>query len=181
MGDVVTLPEVKVMLKFDDGLTSEDALLDTFRLGAIAGAENFLNRKLLTQTVAYVLDCFPCASNCQEIWLPFGSTQSITQIQYIDASGESQIWDAGFYRLDAVYSQGRITPAYGEVFPQTWPVKGAVSITFVCGYGDDSETIPQEIRLAILFAIRTWYDHRSSGDLPQAAQSLLWSHRIMEV
>jgi uncharacterized phiE125 gp8 family phage protein len=180
-GDVVTLAEVKAMLKFDDGLTSEDDLLDVFRLAAIAAAENFLNRKLLTQTWSLTLDGFTCNPYCQEIWLPYGSTQSISEIRYIDQSNVEQVWDSSLYRLDGVYSQGRITPAYGEVFPATPSVKGSVTITFVCGYGDTSSSIPDEIRLAILFAVRNWYDNRSSGDIPQAAQLLLWPHRILEV
>jgi uncharacterized phiE125 gp8 family phage protein len=179
--EVVSLDEVKAMLKFEASPNPEDALLDIFRLGAIAMAENFLNRKLLTQTWDLTLDGFPCSSDCQEIWLPYGATQSVTEIKYLDTDGVEQVWDAALYRLDTVYSQGRITPAFGEVFPQTQAVKGSVTIRFVCGYGDAPSDVPQEIRLAILFSTRVWYDNRASGDMPTTAQSLLWPHRLVEI
>lgn len=174
--DPVTLGEAKAMLKFDDGLVDDDALIVAFLKSAIAAAENFLNRRLITQTWDLKLDAFPCGT----IQMPYGALQSVTSITYLDTSGASQTWDASKYRVDTTSLQGRITPAYGEVYPYAYPVTNAVTVRFVCGYGSTPGDVPEDIRLAILLATRLWYDTRADGDLPDHCRALLWPHRLME-
>jgi uncharacterized phiE125 gp8 family phage protein len=173
----VSLDDVKAMLKFPTNApSSEDSLIDIFRLAAISSAENFLNRKLITQTWEMQLDCFPC----YEILLPYGELQSVEAISYIDPAGVIQTWDSSLYRVDAVSLRARITPVYGQFFPSTLSVTHAVTVRFVCGYGDQAEDVPQDIRLGILFAARSWYDNRASGDLPKTSESLFWPYRLIE-
>ncbi len=174
--DPVSLAEAKAMLKFDDSLTLDDALIVAFLKTAVAAAENFLNRRLITQTWDLKRDAFPCGT----IYLPYGQLQSVTSVSYLDTAGANQTWATNRYRVDADSEPGRITPAYGEIYPCTHPVTHAVTIRFVCGYGDASGDVPEEIRLAILLATRIWYDQRSDGSLPKSAEMLLWPHRLLE-
>jgi uncharacterized phiE125 gp8 family phage protein len=171
----VSLAEAKAMLKFDDSLTADDALIVAFLKTAVAATENFLNRRLMTQTWEMKRDAFPCGTIC----LPYGRLQSVASINYLDTASVNQTWATDRYRVDTDSVPGRVTPGYGEVYPYTHPVTNAVTIRFVCGYGDTPGDVPEEIRMAILLATRIWYDQRVDGNLPKSAEMLLWPHRLV--
>ena len=163
------LPEVKNFLKLEDGDTDDDALCMAMLRAAVEAVESFLNRKLITQTWDLKLDAFPCG----RIEPPYGALQSVTSITYIDTNGDSQVWSSSLYQVDTTGVLGRIEPAYGEVYPTTRDVLNAVTVRFVCGYGDDPADVPETIRLAILMVAKAWYDNRGEGDFPKAAEMLL--------
>jgi len=101
---------------------------------------------LITQTWQLQLDGFP-AGGC--IRLPHPPLQAVTSIQYVDAAGDTQTWDAADYRVDAFSEPGRITPAYDKVYPITRAVMGAVTITYTAGYGDAESDVPFSARAAV--------------------------------
>jgi|GEM_PF-1090959 hypothetical protein len=144
---------------------------------AVEWIERTLSRQLLTATWCCYLDAFP-----NEIVLERCPVQTVTQIEYTDTEGNSQILPPDQYQFD-VASQNwpaRVQPAYGLIWPvtrgysRTWPTieanhlgelpeitgfYNAVQVTFTAGYGTPEE-VPPGLRHAILLAAAGWYRDR---------------------
>lgn len=164
----VSLADAKLHCKVD---TSEDDSLFTTLIDAAAQyCEASTGRKFPTQTWEYKRPAFPCGS--EPIVLPFPPVASVTSVSYIDADGASQTWTAGStgYTTDlpagphADYA--RVYPSYGVSYPSTRGQRNAVTVRFVCGYGNSSD-MPPSLTAAMLKLIEHWYMHR--GVVTEAA------------
>lgn len=177
----VTLSEAKAHLRVEH--TNEDALILGLIQAAREYAEVYCNRALLTQTWDLTLDYFPA---CGFIELPKPILQSITSITYKDTAGDTQTWATSNYIVDTKGVFGRITPAYGIVWPSTQSIINAVTVRFVAGYGDDTDSVPQSIKQGILMYVADLYDGRQSSVIgvsvspaPTTAQMLMNSERVV--
>jgi uncharacterized phiE125 gp8 family phage protein len=124
----ITLAQAKLHLHAPSANT-EDDLISALIAAARKHAETFTRRVIIGQTRKLVLDGFPSL-----IKLPTSPLRSVSSIQYVDTAGALQTLDPAHYRVDKDSDEPRIQPAYGEVWPTTRDVIGAVSITYVCGY-----------------------------------------------
>lgn len=114
--------------------SNDDRLIDRIIGAATAWAEQYLFRKLITQTWKYYLDAWP-----DEIFLPFGDLQSVTHIKYTDTDELQTTLSTDYYDVDTVSIPGRIRLAYGQSWPSTalYPTN-PIEIQFVTGYTYDS-------------------------------------------
>lgn len=140
---------------------------------------------LLTQSWRQDFDGF---ADC--LRLPLRPAQEITSLTYKDASNVAQTVSGSNYSLleDDLGPFVRFLPTY--VTPVTY-INGAapvVSVTFVAGYGDEPEDVPQAIRQALLLLIGHWYQNREAvvigptpNQLPMAVDALLAPYRTMMV
>lgn len=173
----ITLGEARAHLRIT--ATDEDWLIQAYIIAARRRAEDITNRRFITQTLDWHLDFFPGWG----LELPFGKLQSITSVKYVDTAGVQQTLDSSKYLVDAKSDPGRLTPAYGEVWPSTREQMNAVTIRFVCGYGL-ADAVPWEIRAAMLLMIGHLYNNREdvtdfqSFMLPNGAEALLAPYRI---
>lgn len=174
----VTLAEARAHLRVT--ATDEDWLIQAHIIAARRRAESLTHRRLVTQTWDWFLDRFPC----WEMEVPFGQLQSVTSVKYLDTAGVEQTLAGTEYLVDAKSDPGRITPAYGKVWPTTRAQMNAVTIRFVCGYGL-ADRVPWEIRAAILLMVGHLFEHREDVSdfqafaLPDGAEMLLAPYRIM--
>jgi hypothetical protein len=158
--------------------TTGDPVLSTFIAAARAEAETRISRQFITATWELYLDSFN-REQCQiaetdierrlinqliaidgTIQIPLPPLQSITSIKYLDTAGVEQTLAASAYRVDAVSSPGRVTPAYGYSWPDTYPVSNAVVIRFIAGYGDAAANVPQKIRQWIMAMVGSMNENR---------------------
>jgi uncharacterized phiE125 gp8 family phage protein len=183
----VTLAEAKAHLRVDG--TDEDALISALILAAREHCEAATGRVLVQQTWDLKLDRFPCL-----IEVPLPPLRSVASISYLDDAGASQTLAGAYYLVDAASEPARITPSYGQSWPSTYPVTGAVTVRFVAGYPDDGNSppdlvanVPQSIKLAMLLLIGHWFEHRSDvlaenglqvASLPRAVDALLIPYRV---
>jgi uncharacterized phiE125 gp8 family phage protein len=168
--------------------TTEDPELYALIRAARQQAETFTRRALITQTWDLKLDCFPT----ELIRLPFPPLITVSSINYVDVNGVTPtLWAASKYIVDAPVGdhaqRGRITLAYGEVWPITRDIANAVTVQFIAGYGAAPD-VPQGIKQAMLLMIGNWYANRESvnvgnivNEMPQSANALLWGYRVLEV
>jgi len=149
----------------DDGQTVIDLLITAAR----EKVEIWTNRQLITATWALTLDKFPS----WEIQLPSKAPWiAISSVVYVDGDGASQTMAAADYRFHA--ATGRLTPAYGDVWPATRSQTGTATITFTAGYGTDAADVPAGIRLAILATVLDWLENRALRfELPPGVKSQL--------
>jgi uncharacterized phiE125 gp8 family phage protein len=154
----VSLPELAANIKTCD-IDEEKVYLDGLLATAIGHVEKLTRRQLITATWRYTLDRFP-VGNCP-LWLPRPRLQSLT-VAYVDGDGATQTWDASLYRLDTESEPARIEPAFGQSWPVTRRVTNAVTITMVCGYGDEATSVPDNLKHAIKIVGTRLYECRGA-------------------
>ena len=126
----VSLAEAKKHLRVTG--TDDDALIYRYIGAAVLWVEQYLGRKLVTQTWKYYLDGFPSANYLP---IPFGNLQSITHIKYTDTDGTQSTFSTDDYSTDTVSVPGRAVLDYGETWPSdTLQTNSPIEIQFVTGY-----------------------------------------------
>src|SRR5690349_18614090 len=176
----LTLAEAKDHLRVDD--TSSDTYITDLIAIARQWAEGETGLALLPQTWAYTTDTFPWQyeqlpqiNNPVPYFTPYYApiilrrtpVVSITSIQYVDSSGNTQTLSSGNYVLNASTSLGEVSPAeiwpvYGLAWPIARPQPAAVTVTFVAGYAD-AATIPKRIRAAMKLMIEELFRNRGGS------------------
>lgn len=152
----VTLDELKAQCRVEH--SAEDDLLTAYGIAARQQCESILERALITQTWARMLDCFPWS----EIELGKPPVQAITSITYVDTAGATQTLSSSAYVLDPTGEEpGFVLPVFGYVWPPTLDTAGAVTITFTCGYGA-AAAVPDAIKTWIRMRVATLYRFRES-------------------
>lgn len=185
----LTLSEVKEHCRVNHSY--DDAILQLYLEAATAyadGPEGFLGRALVTQTWELVIDEFPE----NEIKIPLPPLQSVTSVTYDDAGGVEQVLATDQYTVDSASEPGWIVPVSPGSWPGTFEGINAVRIEFVAGYPPTSDSppdlrgnIPDSIKAAILLSVGSFYEHRetvvvgqAATHLPWGAEQLLRRHRI---
>lgn len=171
----VELPIEKLHARIDG--VDDDDLVKIYAKTARRHAEQFLGRALVTQAWKLTLDHFPCGP----IRLDLPPLQSVSSVKYLDSSGVEQTLDPSVYRAFGVGAEGGggIELDYGKTWPVTYPVKEAVRITYVCGYGAP-EAVPDEIKAAILLHLTTLYERREMHNAERGEyEQLLWPLRVV--
>lgn len=132
----------------------EDLNIDEYIGAATNLAQRMLDRQLCTATFRWTLDCFPDATrhNPQAALYPprppLGSSTGIS-IGYINSAGTTVTMATSDYIVDTNSEPGRITPAYGQVWPVARDQINAVTVTYTAGYGA-AAAVPKPIRTWIL-------------------------------
>lgn len=151
----VSLAEAKAHLRVEHD--EDDAYITSLIktvTARIDGRNGWLRRALVNQTWKLELPWFPVA-RC--IALPMPPLQSVTSIKYFDHNNEEQTFAAEAYEVVKSTDEGYIYLKTGESWPGTWERQGAVAITFVAGYGESGEAVPENIRHAIKIEIAGLY------------------------
>lgn len=168
-----------------DGTGDDDSYILTLCKVAEEAAENYLRRKLITQTVTYAAEGFPAS---QFLELSQGPIQSVSFVKYYDTDGVLQTFDAANYtaRTDTI-------PEYLELNSDaSWPVyqsynSRAVQVQWVAGYGDSYTDLPKRILQSLMLMVGNWYSNRehvlvgasSAMVLPRGVEWLLFPLRDM--
>jgi uncharacterized phiE125 gp8 family phage protein len=128
----ITLTEAKAHLNIPDTDTDHDTYIRALIRSATAKAEQFLHRRLVTQTWKYYLDNWPSGLFFE---LPFGRLQSVTSIKYKDEDGTESTMAATEYIVDTQSEPGIVELGYEESWPSgTLYPNNPIKTEFVCGY-----------------------------------------------
>jgi hypothetical protein len=175
----VYLAEAKLHLKVD--FPDDDTKIASLITSARSYCETRLRQAILTQTVALHLDEFPGGGGYLNrqirrigpsvpYWLPSVTTpielfrppvQSVTSVQYYDFTNTLQTVSPSLYEFEQD-TPARIMPVFGQTWPIPQPRIGAVVITYVVGYGDTGDSVPSNIKDAMMLLIGHWYANRES-------------------
>ena len=157
----VSLNEAKDHLSLGDE-TDHNDYIETLIATATDKAEQFLHRRLITQTWYLYLDAWPYGDS---IVLPFGKLQTGTApvVTYTDTAGDDTIWSTDEYNVDNDSEPGRIVLEYGYTWPnESLHPMNPIVVEFVCGYGDDGSDVDPMIRHAIKTAISDLNENRET-------------------
>lgn len=172
----VSLSEAKNMLKLDDDLTEDDALISGLIRAGVEYAETFQNRRFITQAWNLYLPWFP---SCDIIELPYAPLKSVSFIQYIHWNNDTVTLPASDYEVSLTGVVGKVQSVFGKSFPVARDTFEAVTIRFICGYGDDPADVPEITRLAILLYVKLMYDHRGEAMDLSPVDCMLTGNRVM--
>lgn len=182
----VTLVDMKLHLRVD--VADDDALITSYLAAAVRMCEEHTRRAFMPQSWRLTLDEFPDGelnsriSPAVEGWdilLPRPPYTSITSVTYKDTAGATQTLAATEYLALGDDEPARVALAYGKTWPNTYPVPGAVAVTYACGYAD-AASVPEPIKQAIRFLVGHLYENREATitgtiitAVPMAVDSLL--------
>lgn len=174
----ITLNELKLFARIDG--TDEDILLTQFISAARQAAEEYLRRALITQTIRASLDFWPDNGLLE---LPRPPLQSITQIATRTEAGVLTVFTSTYY-----YAVTESDPGYVQIKQDyEYPVnyerdKAGIIVDYVAGYGDRSQDVPAQIRMALMLWATSIYENRVvSSDPPPEAQLLLDKYRLERI
>ena len=167
----LSLPRAKLHIKVEPTDEDDNELISDFIRASRFWAEDYTHRKLVTQTWDLTFNQFPNGAGMFE--LPFGNSQQVVRIQYIDSAGATQTLTgpstspAGTdWQEDLSSDNGAIVaPPYNGSWPTARDsTPGAVTVRFVTGYGEPN-AIPEALVSALLFKLSDLYDVRGIADM----------------
>lgn len=151
------LAQVKPYLRNPEG---QDDVIDSFISAARRHVEKKVGRSLITQTLEFVADAWPEAS----FDIPRGPLQSVTSIKWKDdAAVESTVAAADYIVNIDDERNGFIHLASAASWPSgSLYASSPIRVRYVAGYGADGTAVPDEMRLAMLMLIASWYRNREA-------------------
>jgi len=191
---LITLEEAKAHLSVD--ISKDDALIRSLVSAATHQAESYTGRRFVSRDFVLTLDGFPpahsqpylsrsmmlCNPFPQAIYFPIYPVVSVSEIrcQSVDyVNGQQQLAAQTVTgTLDRASVPARLVPAFGEVWPETAHVPGAVSITFTAGYGTPDQ-VPEDFKDAVKVLLGTLYENREDIVIGTIAAEVPYSHRAM--
>jgi uncharacterized phiE125 gp8 family phage protein len=164
----VDLDELKNHLRLDTD--TEDAILASYLLAARTHVEALCG-PLITQTWYQYEDEFP-GGDILKIGKP--RLQSVTSITYIDVDSVSATLASTEYAID---DENEYAPRVVLEDNGDWPTtdlhpKNPVCVEFVCGYGDDTDDVPEPIRLSIMLLVSHFYENREPVNVGQSVTAI---------
>ena len=156
----VSLNEAKSQLVVEH--TDDDLLIRRYMAAAVNHVESATGLSLVRQQKRLYLDRF-----ANEMRLPNGPVEEITQIQYVDTDGNTQTLSSAVYAFNNVENYVRL--AYGQTWPSVRVTENAVWIDYWAGYYDSTTSpidqtakVPQAIKDAIYMIVADLYKNREA-------------------
>ena len=142
-----------------DSDTDEGDLISFYGRAARSLIEHQTGRFMNLTTVQIAANGF----DRDRLSLQTNPVQTIEWIKYIDPAGVEHTVSPDDYTVD---NRGMFSCAmlkFGKRWPETAKVAEAVTAQFVAGYGEESSTIPDDIKMWALLQIALWYENREAA------------------
>ena len=174
----ITVGEVRDYAKVE--IDDDDVIIDDLIRSSRQWAENYTRKAFINQTITMKIDwCFP-----DVIELPTGPVQSVTAstFTYVDSDGVVTQVPTAVYTVDTNSDPGRIYLAFNQLWPSNRIQRDAITLEFVAGYGIKPNSVPPDIRQAILMMTTYHYETRQPHflaiggvpvNMPKTVDSLL--------
>lgn len=180
----VTLADVKAQLGIPAGDTASDTVITRRITEAREWVESFTGRRLITQTLEFVLSAFPDGP----IKVPAAPMQSVVSVKYLNTSNVLVTMSAAEYEADTYSTiNHQIRPVYNSAWPDALDTWNAVRVQYVAGYGAAS-AVPGPIREAIMLIVGHWMNFQPSVEsgvtitrIPFAVEHLLAAYRVYDL
>ncbi len=176
--DAVLFADLKAFLRLTSN--DDDVLVQSLLDSATVAAENFTKRKFITQELDGYIDIQSLVSSkfwdgvveaAQSILVEFSALelparplQSVEEISTFSRANVETTYSSSNYMVDAIDPDraGRIVLNYTAVWPSDLRRANSLRIQWTAGYGDDHESVPTPIQLAIKTAVEYMYIHRGN-------------------
>lgn len=151
LDDVLTLAEIKAYGRIDGD--SEDTIITLMRNSAARWIEDHCNTSIGDRTAYVYLD------HLHTTTIPRGPVNSITQVEYLNASNTWTVLDTGNYWYDIESERARITfdnlpDVYDDAYHRV-----KISIN----YGYPEAEVPEPLKHALRILTLSFYEGRQEG------------------
>ena len=177
----LTLDEAKTYLRIDT--TDEDTLIQSLIVAARVHVEQYINKKLMTQSWSIFLSQWP---DGKVLELPLYPLQAVNHITTYDENGTGHVWSSENYSVDIRSEPGRVLSK--TKWPDIAHPTNSIEVNCTVGYSGDREDIPEPLRQAIRHLVVHWYENRgpvSLGDnalhIPSTVHSLLTPYKVVRI
>lgn len=116
-----------------------------------------LGKAMITQTWAEYVDF-----HATTVHLSITPVQSVSSIQYYDVNNVLQTDTLSNYYIIGTKGYKTIYPKSGYSWPVTFKRDDAIKITYVVGFGDTAESVPETVRHAIKMLVANYYENREN-------------------
>lgn len=145
--DPLTLTEVKNFLRVD--ISTDDSLITRIIKTAVKQCELYTQKTLITKTYKYSF----YTSIRQAVKLLYTPVQSITSIKTVDEENEETVVNSGSYFVDTVGGILNFNTVPANFY--------RIDITYITGYGNSANDVPEELKQAMLIHIARMYDDKN--------------------
>lgn len=166
----ITIAEARKHVRFTREDAEEDAYIRDLMETVVDKWQRVTNTQLIDATYSYTCDRF---SDVME--LPVAPLSSVTQVQYVDPDGATQVLAGTVYDVDTSVTPGVIFRDYNQSWPAIRSFRDAITITFVAGYGGVPSDVPAPIRTALLQMVAFMYEHRGEEDAKGSVEKVVGS------
>lgn len=126
-------------------------------IGAARGdIEDITGLRLVEQAVEVRADAFSDFAH-----LEVGPVVRVVEIRYIDPQGAPQVLAPALYELTGAGLDRGIFVAIGATLPAMRTSRGAIVARLLVGYGGAGDALPQNLRWAMLAAIRGKFEDKA--------------------
>lgn len=146
----VTIQEARRQVNLSATDTAHDVKLNHLMVSAREQFEHDTGIYLIKRTMALAVPMIT------EMAFAHRPVTAITSITYYDSGNDSQTLSSSVYQLDSARSQLRL--AYLQDWPATTSRWDAATITYVLGSHDDSTTVPDYAKSAMLLLIANEFE-----------------------
>ncbi|WP_018300116.1 head-tail connector protein [Fangia hongkongensis] len=162
----ISLADLKLYLRIDDNV--EDALLTLMIKSVTKYIENYINRILISTQYETYRDNFLSCYN--EYWeLKRSILNTVDSIKYINTNNVETNVDPSIYYNTLERDYSKILLVNNKTFPSDLSRRlQAITITFTVGFGEDSASIPDDIKNVFYQLIAMLYENR--GDCFNSSQ-----------
>ena len=192
--ELVTAPDKKALTTEDAKehlrvtLDDDDRLIESYVEAATEQVENFIRRKLISQTwKMHIRDGFDMDDE-NRIVLPFAPLSSVADVVYLDSAGVSTTWATTEYDvvrpIGPQAMPGWVELAHLKSLPSVRGAWNSVTVQFIAGYGDNGDDVPEAINSAIRLITGTAYENREdivvgtiAQRVPDAVARLIMPYR----
>lgn len=171
----VTLEELKLQAHITHDI--QDTTLQSYLLTGRLRAEEYQRRSYITQTWRLTLDCLPV----YPVKLLRGPVQSLLSIKVYDIDDNEIDVDVSNFYIETDHTPAKLVLKSTGSWPTvTLRDVGAVKIEYVCGYGNDSTSVPATAKHAIILFASFADDNRAAEEVefPRCFHDLLRPTRI---
>lgn len=167
-GVVVSTADLRDHLRYLS--TDQDDLITELESMAVERIQNESRRQFLTASWKLYLACFPSV-----IVLRKCPVASITQIRYLDTSGNWQVLASTVYDSFLQREPGEIHLAYSQNWEPTRQNEQAVEVTFVAGYGVSTD-VPSAAIHAVKLIVQDAFEgtDRNESTIQSLINQLSW-------
>ena len=186
----LSLAEIRAQCRLtDDDGTDEDALLVGYLRSAVEYVERYTGLSLITSTWRQTFSAFAILPE----YMPLRRRplQAVISVDYLDGDGGPQSLADTVYRVHGVGEDkrnGSIRLGYGQTWPAVRIDSEAVTVTYRSGFGDDHNSVPEQIRHAVMMLAAYWFNQRETAlidpvivEVPIGTHALLREWRPLAV
>lgn len=153
----ISLAEAKSQLRVEHN--DDDTIISRLISVAVSyvDAQGALGACMMTQTWGQWL-----AQKPGTVTLLLGPVQTVSAIKYYDTNNALQTDTLSNYNVLGTKMRTLVAPKPGFNWPTAYQRDDAVKIEYACGYGGTADSVPQNIRHALMMLVAHFYENREA-------------------